>query len=121
MVTGDKHAEGRDRCVNEVRLSGRVSALPEERELPSGDTLVTFRLVVDRAEKDSRGRRTVDVLDCAVRPARLRRSAAAWQPGDVVEVVGAIRRRFFRTAAGAASRVEIEVRSGRRLRRAASA
>ena len=120
-MTRDKDAEAEVGCVNEVRLAGRVSAAPEERALPSGDTLVTFRLVVDREEKDRRGRRTVDVLDCAVRPARLRRSTAAWQPGDVVEVVGAIRRRFFRSAAGASSRVEIEVRSGRRLRRAESA
>ena len=33
---------------------------------------------------------------------------------------GAIRRRFFRTSGGAASRVEIEVASGRLIRRAAS-
>ena len=35
-----------------------------------------------------------------------------WQPGDVVEVEGAIRRRFFRAGGGAASRVEVEVSSG---------
>ncbi len=33
---------------NEVLLVGRVAAVAEERELPSGDLLSTFRLVVDR-------------------------------------------------------------------------
>lgn len=33
---------------NLVQLVGRVSAQPESRELPSGDELVTFRLIVTR-------------------------------------------------------------------------
>jgi single-strand DNA-binding protein len=36
--------------INEVRLAGRISAGPEERVLPSGDVLWTFRLVVRRAQ-----------------------------------------------------------------------
>jgi single-strand DNA-binding protein len=52
---------------------------------------------------------------------RVRRSALSWEPGDVVEVEGSIRRRFFRTGGGAASRVEVEVSAGRLVRRAASA
>jgi len=50
----------------------------------------------------------------------VRRSVGGWGEGDLVEVTGAIRRRFFRTAAGAASRVEVEVASGRLIRRAAT-
>lgn len=34
--------------VNEVRLVGRVSAAPEERALPSGDTVASLRVVVPR-------------------------------------------------------------------------
>ncbi|MDT7548546.1 MAG: hypothetical protein QOE84_940, partial [Actinomycetota bacterium] len=33
---------------NEVALVGRVSAPAEERVLPSGDVLLTWRVVVDR-------------------------------------------------------------------------
>ncbi|MCW2847203.1 MAG: hypothetical protein JWR90_1177 [Marmoricola sp.] len=33
---------------NEVTLVGRMSAAPEHRDLPSGDALVTLRLVVAR-------------------------------------------------------------------------
>lgn len=105
--------------VNEVTLCGRVSADPEVRELPSGDELVTFRVVVPRGE-DAAGRRRVDVLDCAAWSARLRRSTRSWRAGDVVEVSGAVRRRFFRGARGPASRVEIEVAAARRVRRAAN-
>ena len=107
--------------VNEVRLVGRISAGPEERVLPSGDVLWTFRVVVPRPPPGRPGvRHGVDALECAVWGGRVRRSVAGWGEGDVVEVTGAIRRRFFRTASGAASRVEVEVSSGRLIRRAAS-
>ena len=33
---------------NQVTLLGRVSAPPEGRDLPSGDRLVTLRVIVDR-------------------------------------------------------------------------
>jgi single-strand DNA-binding protein len=105
--------------VNEVRLLGRISADPEERVLPSGDVLWTFRLVVPRPT-DRVTRQSVDVLECAVWGGRVRRSVGGWGQGDVVEVSGALRRRFFRTAAGTASRVEIEVSAGRLIRRAGS-
>lgn len=105
--------------VNEVRLVGRVSQPPVERELPSGDAVWTFRVVVAR-EDPGRSRQTVDALECAVWAGRVRRSVATWAPGDVVEVTGSVRRRFFRAGGGAASRVEIEVTGGRLIRRAAS-
>jgi single-strand DNA-binding protein len=105
-----------DTAVNEVRLLGRLSQPPEERVLPSGDPLWTFRVVVPRPA--GAGRATVDSVECAAWTARVRRSVATWEAGDLVEVEGALRRRFFRTAAGAASRVEVEVSRVRRVRRA---
>jgi single-strand DNA-binding protein len=105
-------------AVNEVRLIGRISQRPVERVLPSGDVLWTFRVVVPRPA--SSGRNAVDALECAAWSSRARRSVASWQPDDVVEVVGAIRRRFFRTAGGAASRVEVEITRGKLIRRARS-
>ncbi len=106
--------------LNEVRLIGRVSAEPEKRVLPSGDTLWTLRLVVGRGAQTGRSRQTVDALECAVWSGRVKRSVAGWHAGDVVEVSGALRRRFFRTGGGAASRVEVEVSAGRVIRRAAT-
>lgn len=104
---------------NEVRLTGRVSAAPEERVLPSGDRLWTFRLVVERGRPV--GRQTVDTLDCAAWSGRTRRSVAGWRPGDVVQVEGALRRRFYRAGGATASRVEVEVVAARVIRRAVSA
>jgi single-strand DNA-binding protein len=108
---------------NEVLLVGRLAAEPEERALPSGDVLSTFRLVVDRppaARSTGARAATVDTLDCVARGAALRRAAQAWRPGDVLEVHGALHRRFFRTTGGATgSRYEVEVVRGKRLVRAA--
>lgn len=106
--------------VNEVRLIGRIGAAPVETELPSGDTITAFRLIVVRPEGHGSTQR-VDTLDCTAWTSRVRRSAAAWRKDDVIEVEGAIRRRFFATATGRASRVDIEVSAARRIRRAPSA
>jgi single-strand DNA-binding protein len=107
--------------ANQVRLRGRVSAIPEDRVLPSGDRLVSARLVVARPPGPARLRQSVDVLDCVAWTARARRLMTGWQPGSVVEVEGAIRRRFRRGPAGLTSRVEIEVVSARRVRAAPGA
>jgi single-strand DNA-binding protein len=109
---------------NEVALVGRLAAAPEERTLPSGDALVVFRLVVDRppgARRTRAGRRspTVDTIDCAVSTAALRRKVLGWSAGDVLELGGALRRRFWRGVHGPASRCEVEVREARRLVRGA--
>lgn len=105
--------------VNVVSLVGRVSVCPETRALPSGDELVTFRLIVTRPP-DKRGgashRTRVDVLDIACGSGRTRRSAARLDAGDVVRVEGAVRRRFFRTGGSAASRYEVEASSVSRVR-----
>lgn len=107
--------------INEVRLVGRVAAAPEERTLPSGDRMVSLRVVVDRPAA-GRGERTsrqrVDSVECTVWQPRTRRCVIAWRPGDLVEVTGALRRRFFRSNGGAvASRVEVEVATARVIRR----
>lgn len=114
----DESAQEQDR--NEVCLVGRVSADPESRELPSGDVLWLFRLVVRRPE-GAVTRQTVDVLECCAWTARAQRTVRGWHEGDHVELEGAVRRRFFRTGAGTASRFEIEMTRGRRLRRRADA
>jgi single-strand DNA-binding protein len=107
-------------AVNEVRLVGRVSQDPQERTMPSGDALWSFRLVVPRTGERGGSRQTVDVLDCAAWSRRVQRSVSRWSAGDVVGVEGAVRRRFFRGGGGTASRVEIEVVRARLIRRATS-
>lgn len=110
--------------VNEVRLCGRLAAAPEERVLPSGDALVTFRLVVSRPASRRRGPAggrvpSVDTIDCSAWGAALRRRVGNWAAGDIVTVEGALRRRFWHSAAGARSRYDVEVVKASRRRRAA--
>lgn len=116
--TTDK--DGDLEALNEVRLVGRVSQEPELRELPSGDSIWTFRVVVPREPTRERPRPPVDALECVVWSGRLKRSVRSWRPGDMVEVTGSLRRRFYRAGGAVASRVEVEAAAGRVIRRASS-
>jgi single-strand DNA-binding protein len=104
---------------NDVLLRGRLSTAAAVRTLPSGDTLLFFRLVVRRPEPRARGR-TSDTIDCITYDRALQRRAALWQPGDVVEVEGLLQRRFWRTATGTNSICEVNCRKGRKVPRAAA-
>jgi single-strand DNA-binding protein len=104
--------------VNEVRLAGRLAVDPVSRQLPSGDLLVSFRLVVERSPASRASARngtgssrspTVDTVDCAAWRKDVQRAVLRARPGDVLEVHGALRRRFWRTGSGPASRSEVEV------------
>ncbi|MBC7275547.1 single-stranded DNA-binding protein [Nocardioides sp.] len=108
--------------VNEVRLIGRLSLAAEERQLPSGDQLTAFRVVVNRPRDKRRGSRVqIDALECHTWIARVRRAAMTWQVGDVIEVNGSLRRRFFKTGGRLQSMTEVEVLSARRVSRAGAA
>ena len=99
---------------NEVFLEGRVSNLPVEKLLPSGDSVVEFRIVIDR--KSRRGkRREVDTLDISVWLAKPRIRALALKVDDWVAVDGSVRRRFWKAPTGLASRWQVEASQLRRL------
>lgn len=100
--------------VNSVTMVGRVSAAPVVRDLPSGDRLVTLRVVVDRPPERGHTKRVVDVIDVACWSKRTQRTATSLAPDDAIRVEGALRRRFFATPTGRASRYEVE--AGRLVR-----
>ena len=111
--------ESQDDEVNEVTLVGRMSQPAEQQVLPSGSELWKFRVIVGRPPSAA-SRVTVDALDCVVWTKRPARSVAKWQTGDLVEVLGSLRRRFFAPAGGGrVSRCEVEVASARLIRRTA--
>jgi len=98
--------------ANVVHLVGRVSAVLDERVLPSGDTVVPLRLVVPRpsitgSSPSGGSRATVDVIDVACWSPATRRVAGRLEPGDRVEVQGSLHRRFFRSTGGVQSRYEV--------------
>lgn len=101
---------------NSVRICGRLSADPDVRELPSGDTLVLLRVVVARPD----GSRS-DSLPVAVGPpaagkrrapgqatAATVRRAGRLTRGDEVVIEGWLQRRFWDAGpAGRRSRLQI--------------
>lgn len=92
-----------DLSLNDCMLRGRVSALAIEKELPSGDKVVEFRLIITRVKGQG-----VDTLDIAAWSAKARRSALALKSDQWVEINGAIHRRFWQGASGLASRWQVE-------------
>ncbi len=106
--------------VNEVTLVGRLSQPAEEQVLPSGDEMWKFRVIVGRhGAAAASGPASTPSTAWSGRSARLGRSPPGGR-GDVVEVRGSLRRRFFAPAGGGrVSRCEVEVASARLIRRAA--
>lgn len=92
-----------DFSLNDLLLRGRVSTEAIEKELPSGDKVVEFRLIVSRAKREG-----VDTLDIAAWSAKARRSALTLKADEWVEVSGSVHRRFWRSASGLASRWQVE-------------
>jgi single-strand DNA-binding protein len=92
-----------DYSLNDVVLRGRVSQEAIEKELPSGDKVVEFRLIVTREKQSG-----VDTLDIASWSAKSRRTALSLTPDEWVEVSGSIHRRFWSSPSGLASRWQVE-------------
>ena len=92
-----------DYSLNDVVLRGRVSQEAIEKELPSGDKVVEFRLIVTRDKQSG-----VDTLDFASWSAKSRRTALSLTPDEWVEVSGSIHRRFWSSPTGLASRWQVE-------------
>ena len=99
---------------NEVFLEGRVSNLAVEKQLPSGDTVVEFRIVIDRTSRRG-SKREVDTLDVAAWLAGPRKKALSLKIDDWVSVEGAVRRRFWKAPNGLASRWQVEASQLRRI------
>lgn len=111
-------------AVNEVHLVGRLSAPPIVKHLPSGAEVVQLRVVVQRpphprtpAKGGTARPPTVDTIDIACWSAVARRRALACSGTEVVDVSGALRRRFWRGPSGVASRYEVEAAKLRVLKK----
>jgi single-strand DNA-binding protein len=92
-----------DFSLNDLVLRGRVSQEAIEKELPSGDKVVEFRLIVTRDKQSG-----VDTLDIGAWSSKARRTALTLSPDEWVEVSGSIHRRFWSGPAGLASRWQVE-------------
>ena len=100
---------------SQVSIVGRLGAHVRTREMPSGDVIASFTVVVDRPAR-SRGTVSVDSLACTTDRARTREALARMEPGTLVCVEGTLRRRFWRGASAGAlgSAMEVLVRCVRK-------
>ncbi|CAB4557088.1 unannotated protein [freshwater metagenome] len=95
--------------VNQVSLIGRLSGEPFEKVLPSGDKVVEFRVVIERGTNSVKDKRKiVDTIDVAAWSALNRKVALKLDENSWVCVFGSIRRRFWQSPAGLASRWQVE-------------
>ena len=95
--------------MNSVHLVGRITTAGQEIELPSGDMLVKFRIVIPRDRPISKT--TVDTIDCVVDRKSLHKKVLRFFEGEIVEIEGQLRRRFWKAGPGVASKLEVEVHS----------
>lgn len=125
MKTQTKDPSDLEVVANDVRLVGRLSGDPTVIELPSGDSLVTFRISVPRSLPSGPAGTTagqrVDSVPCTAWSPRLRRSVVTWRAGDLVEVTGSVRCRFYQAGGATRSRVEVEASAARIMRRSSGA
>lgn len=94
-----------------VHLIGRMGGRVDVRDLPSGDAVVTFTVVVDRPRRAGAPASSprVDAIPCQAFRSAARRRAVTLAPGTWVEAEGTLRRRFWRSPGGLGSAVEVEV------------
>jgi single-strand DNA-binding protein len=99
-----------DLSLNDLLLRGRVSAPATVKELPSGDKVVEFRLIISRLDREG-----VDTLDIAAWSGKSRKTALSLKSDEWIEVSGSVHRRFWQSPSGLASRWQIEATEITRL------
>ena len=99
---------------NSVELLGRLGNRVSQKELPSGDIATIFAVIVDRPPRDQVGKTKVDTLPCQTFRDSVAKRVLTLEPGTQVSCTGVLRRRFWKTAGGLGSALEVEVRSLKR-------
>lgn len=105
----EEASEEVDYSLNDVALRGWVTTIASERELPSGDLVVQFRIAISRPEGG------VDTIDLESWSAKTRRTASSLKDGEWVEISGSIRRRFWKSGGALASRWQVVTSEIKRL------
>ena len=96
--------------VNEIVLIGRLSGEPEWRDLPGRDQVAVWRLIVEH--RDARSPQdAIDTIRCVTYDPRLQAAVRTWSHGDVIEVHGALRHRFWKSPTGPRGVYEVEAAS----------
>lgn len=96
--------------VNEIVLVGRLSGEPEWRALSDDRQVAVWRLIVEH--RDARSPQDgIDTIRCVSYDSAIQADVRTWSHGDVVEVRGALRHRFWRGPTGPRGLYEVEAAS----------
>lgn len=105
-----------DRHRNEVLLGGELLAGGEIRTRPDGVEVTAFRLAVRSAKAGGRAS-PAERIDCVAVRAAARDRVSTLVAGDLIEVDGTLRHRYWRSVGGLSSRYEVEADRIRVVRR----
>jgi single-strand DNA-binding protein len=96
--------------VNEIVLVGRLSGVPEWRALPGGGQVAVWRLIVEH--QDARSPQDgIDTIRCVSYAPAVQAGVHGWSHGDLVEVRGSLRHRFWHGPTGPRGLYEVEAAS----------
>jgi single-strand DNA-binding protein len=85
--------------LNKVILMGRITADPELKKTPSGTSVVSFSLAVERKySKD--GNRETDFINCVAWKTTAEFVARYFSKGNMIALVGELQQRSYQTQQG---------------------
>ncbi len=93
--------------VNEIVLVGRLSGAPEWREMTGDEQVAVWRLIVEHRNARS-PQDAIDTIRCVTYDPAIQQDVRTWAHGDVIEVRGSLRHRFWRSPTGPRGLYEVE-------------
>ena len=94
--------------INNVTLMGRLTAAPELKQTPSGASVTTFCIAVERRYQPKDGEKQADFINCVAWRNTAEFITKYFGKGDMIAVIGEIQTRKYKDNSGN-NRVAVEV------------